>query len=254
MRRIRRILLAIAILAAGGTQTFAAPGKRVALVMGNSAYVNMSPLEKPVAEARELADLLRKIGVQVMVGTNLNKRDMEKLLQEFRVNVEGAEFGFFHFSGHGFQSGPWSGEPTNHLVPVDFEFPTADGAFETVTLDGIVDLLKQQVRVGVITLDACRNDPRLTVGSIKISRGFSAVRLNDTASGSSTTPPQPGRSWVGRGPSGLVVAYATDPGNVAFEGRQRSLESILDRAGRASADTRAQPCGVTWEDLRPSVE
>jgi uncharacterized caspase-like protein len=208
MLRTAFALLVLLLLASG-----AEAQKRVALVMGNSDYANISRLEKPVADARQLATLLRGMGFRVIVGTDLSKREMEKLLLKFRAVTEGAEFGFFHFSGHGFQSGsPFEGAK-NHILPVDFRVPEAGEALETVLLDDIIQLFRERLRVGFISVDACRDDVRLAFASRRsgetIARGFAPPILNNLY------PPYP---RVGRSPIGLFFGYSTEPGKVAFEG------------------------------------
>ena len=51
--------------------------------------------------------------------------------------------------------------------------------------------------------------------SVTIARGFAPVSVIEKASAT--------KAGVGKGPTGLLIAYATDPGNVALEGETGSL-------------------------------
>jgi uncharacterized caspase-like protein len=147
---------------------------------------------------------------------------LESLERRFRAALKQADVGIFYYSGHGFQTNRVEQQhPVNHIVPVDFRLPDSDTALETLALDKIVSALKSQARVGFILMDACRNDPQLTAASerlasgartVAISRGFSPV------SAAVDRPVAPKQSGGRSGPTGLLIAYATDPGNVALEG------------------------------------
>ena len=92
-------------------------------------------------------------------------------------------------------------------------------ALGSLALDLIIDAVRSQARVGFIFMDACRNDPRLRAASerlasntrsVTIARGFAPVAAIEKASAP--------KASIGKGPTGLLIAYATDPGNAALEG------------------------------------
>src|SRR5262245_46709330 len=88
--------------------------KRVALVIGNDAYQNVSQLRKAVNDAATMRDTLKKLGFQVLSAENLTRRDMIDKLISFDRMVEPGDVAFVFFSGHGFEV---KGE--NFLLPVD---------------------------------------------------------------------------------------------------------------------------------------
>jgi uncharacterized caspase-like protein len=222
MLRLVRALSFIALLV-GFTiwPASAAKEKRVALVIGNAAYNHITPLSKPINDAQTMAKTLRGMGYEVILGINASKLDLEKFAQDFRAGAKGADVGIFFYSGHGFQTNRAEQQhPVNHIVPVDFDVEEIGPNLATLALDNIIETLKSETRVGLIFMDACRSDPQLAAASermanaskgVTISRGFSPV--NVVSSISATNKP-PG----GNGPTGLLIAYATDPGNVALEG------------------------------------
>ena len=206
----------------------AAPEKRVALVIGNAAYTNITALKKPINDARRVAEVLRGLGYEVILGTDASKLQLESLAQRFRAAVRGAEVGFFYYSGHGFQTNRLDQpHPVNHIVPVDFNVQEADTTLATLPLDIIMETLKREARVGFIFMDACRNDPLLAAASDRTAHGTRGVTMARGFSPVSVFGEKPvvaKHKQEGRkSPAGLLIAYATDPGNVALEGEKGLL-------------------------------
>jgi uncharacterized caspase-like protein len=260
MLRVMLLILAAALAVAVSPVSSLAAEKRVALVIGNAAYSGISPLQKPLNDAQKMAEVLRGLGYEVIVGENASKRALETLAQRFRAALKGADVGFFFYSGHGFQTNRIEQQhPVNHIVPIDFNVQEVNTAVGSLALDVIIDAIRSQARVGFIFMDACRNDPQLAAASerlagntrsVTIARGFAPVSVIEKAS----TP----KAGVGKGPTGLLIAYATDPGNVALEGETGSLSpftgalakhlvapglSAAEIMGRVSAEVAAQTRG-----------
>lgn len=234
--------------------------KRVALVVGNGAYTGIAPLVKPINDAKRMAEVLKDLGFQVIVGTDTDRRRLDKMTDEFRAAVKDADVGLFYYSGHGFQTNRATQQhPVNHVVPIDFKVDENDPSLATLPLDTIIATLKQEARVGFIFMDACRNEPALSAAAqragatraVTISRGFSPVDV-------SSDPAPASRLNASKGPSGLLIAYATDPGNVAFEGNTGTLSpftsalvkhlaarglSIAEVMGRVSSDVATETRG-----------
>ncbi|MET0752021.1 MAG: caspase family protein [Pyrinomonadaceae bacterium] len=57
--------------------------KRIALVIGNSAYTKAKVLPNPANDAADMAKTLKDLDFEVLSGTNLNKRQTETLIREF---------------------------------------------------------------------------------------------------------------------------------------------------------------------------
>src|SRR5271167_789182 len=94
--------------------------KRVALVIGNGAYQKAPELTNPKNDAEDMAAALNALGFTVILGTDLDKRAMDRKILEFANALSGAETGVFHYSGHGLQVAG-----VNYLVPVDAELASA---------------------------------------------------------------------------------------------------------------------------------
>jgi hypothetical protein len=104
----------------GGTASASAPArakvleKRVALVIGNSAYQHTAVLKNPSNDATDMAATLRQLGFDVIDGNDLTKDEMEQRIRAFAAKLAGADVGLFFYAGHGLQV-----DGKNFLGPVD---------------------------------------------------------------------------------------------------------------------------------------
>jgi tetratricopeptide (TPR) repeat protein len=175
----------------------APPGSRVALVIGNSAYVAAGALPNPANDARAVAKALRDIGFDVSEGVNLDHRSQEKLVRDFLRKSANSKIALLYYAGHGMQV-----DGKNYLVPVDARLQAAtDLPFETLELDKIIAGLDDESRTNIIILDACRDNPLAKAPGVK----------SRSAAGS-------GLAAVSSVGSGTLIAYATAPGAVALDG------------------------------------
>jgi len=145
--------------------------KRVALVIGNNDYKNVSKLQKAVNDARTMGDTLKQLGFSVMVAENLNRQQFSQTLLSFDNAVEAGDTAFFFFAGHGFEI---AGQ--NYLLPTDVP-AAAEGQEElvrdaSVLADRIVERLQnRKVRTSILVFDACRNNPFERAGTRAVSGG-----------------------------------------------------------------------------------
>lgn len=151
------LVLAFAVLVFSGTPSEAA--KRVALVIGNDAYRQVTPLRKAVTDANAVASALRGIGFAVLVAENQDRQSMSQTLLAFDSTIERDDVAFFFFAGHGFEI---AGQ--NYLLPTDVP-PAIEGEEELVkdaafAVDRIIDRMQAHgARTTIVVLDACRNNP-----------------------------------------------------------------------------------------------
>jgi hypothetical protein len=134
------------------------------LVIGNAAYMSISPLKKPINDAQRMADVLRGMKFEVILGTDVTKLGMEDMAQKFRAEIKGADAGFFFCSDHGFQTSRVDQQhPLNHLGPVDFKVQVGvTRGFSPVNVDvQQMPAAKKGPRQGTNgTLDRVCNGPR----------------------------------------------------------------------------------------------
>ena len=145
--------LALGLACSAGT---AWAQKRVALVIGNAAYVGQKPLKNPGNDAADVAALLRRAGLQTTVLTDQGRSALNDAVSRFLADAEGAELAVVYYSGHGMQA---QGE--SYLIPVDARINTErDLRTEALRLGDLMDDLEaRRIRHTLLVLDACRDNP-----------------------------------------------------------------------------------------------
>ena len=182
----------------------AAFGRRVALVIGNSKYRYANPLPNPANDAADISQVLRKLGFDVIEGRDLDRRGMEDRICAFGRKLEaGADLALLFYAGHGMQVGG-----RNYLIPVDAKLErSGDLTLDTIELGQILAQMEAEKRVNLVFLDACRDNP--------LARSF--ARSLGTRSASVGSGLAPVQSAIG-----TLIAYATQPDNVALDGDGRN--------------------------------
>ncbi len=199
MLRSFGLFLLAALMTTAHGPAFAA--KRVALVLGNSAYTHAPALPNPVNDANDVAAKLQALDFTVSLATDASKAETDAILREFANALEGADVAIFFYAGHGLQV---AGQ--NYLVPIDAKLAKErDLEFEAVRLDFVLKQMElgREDKTNVVFLDACRDNP--------LSR--SLARTMGTRSASIGK----GLAQVDAG-VGTFIAYSTQPGNVALDG------------------------------------
>jgi formylglycine-generating enzyme required for sulfatase activity len=177
--------------------------KRVALVIGNSAYKNAPELANPKNDAADMSGALKALGVTVIEGIDLDKTATEHKISDFVAALAGADVGIFFYAGHGLQV-----NGVNYLVPIDAELLTSAALeFELIRLDVVQRFMEGAAKTNVLFLDACRNNP--------LSRNLArAMGTRSTGIGAGLAPVQSG--------VGTLISFSTQPGNVALDGEGRN--------------------------------
>ncbi|UFW52034.1 MULTISPECIES: caspase family protein [Bradyrhizobium] len=180
----------------------AADGRRVALVIGNGAYRNVPALLNPPNDASDVAAALKRLGFAVSLATNASFDAMRRGLIALGREAVGAEMAAVYFAGHGMEI---NGE--NWLIPVDAELKRdTDAANEAINLQSVMLQVSSTTSLGLVILDACRNNPF----AAKMSRSI-ATRAASTSGLGRIEP-------VGN----VLVAYAARDGTTALDGDARN--------------------------------
>jgi TPR repeat protein len=187
------------MLASFTTFEASAVERRVAFVIGNSDYQEISALKNPAKDVVDVSDTFRQAGFDVFVASNLTKLQFEDQFRNYLAAVDGADVAVVYYSGHGFQIG---GE--NFLIPVDASLKdAADVEVQAIKLNDVLQQMRSKSKIQVIILDACRNNP--------FPRKDYWLRDQLlTASGT-------GLAQV-RSSLNTLIAFATEPGAVAYDG------------------------------------
>jgi len=217
----------------------AAPQRgRVALVMGNAAYLQ-APLRNPVNDANAMANLLADAGFAVDKVLDATQQDMRSAIERFTgaATANGVDLALFYYAGHGAQL-----EWKNYLLPVDAR---VDGPAALKQYGFDLGILLGRLsgagnRTFVIILDACRDNPF----------------------GGAYAPAQKGLSQFDA-PVNSLLAYATSPDHIAADGsgknglytehlvhelseRRLRLEDVLKRV-RLKVRLASQGAQIPWE-------
>ena len=129
-------------------------GRRVALVVGNDAYTELSVLRNAVNDARTVAVALEEVGFTVTRVENATRSRLAAALGRFAGRLRGDDVALFYFAGHGVQV-----DNTNYLIPTDYAGRTAaEVRLSTFSAAEVEDLLRP-ARVAMLVFDACRNNP-----------------------------------------------------------------------------------------------
>jgi len=198
---LRVAATALLVLTMMCAAAFAQAGKRVALVVGNSAYEHAPKLANPANDATDIAIELKALGFTVVEGVDLTNRGMRDKIREFANELRGAEVGMIYYAGHGLQV-----NGRNYLAPVDAKLDfESDLDFETIPLEFVQRQMEREVRTVLLFLDACRDNP--------LTRSFRAAsRSNGAGKGLAEV----------KSAAGTLIAFSTDPNNVALDGTGRN--------------------------------
>ncbi|KUM23256.1 hypothetical protein AU467_09935 [Mesorhizobium loti] len=188
-----------ALILVGFTAFEAHADRRVAFVIGNSEYREIPPLKNPDRDARDVANMFRLAGFDVFVAKDLTKLQFEERFRNYLAAADGADVAVVYYSGHGFQIG---GE--NFLIPVDASLKApADIEVQAIKLDDVLEQLRSKSKIQVIILDACRNNP--------FPRKDYWLRDQLIVAGDA------GLAQV-KSSLNTLIAFATEPGAVAYDG------------------------------------
>jgi tetratricopeptide (TPR) repeat protein len=192
LAQLSRAILA-AVMLVGCMGSLAHAEKRVALVVGNSAYQNAVKLDNPANDAKLMSDTLLSLGFSAVGGgarLDLDKAGFAAALRDFSQELTGADIALFYFAGHGVEV-----RGLNYLVPVDANpKEEADILADMTSLAGILDQMeKSGARVNLALLDACRTNP---------------FRIHLSTSGLAQM----------QAPPGTLISFATQPRSVSLDG------------------------------------
>lgn len=170
--------------------------KRIALVIGNSQYQYLGRLDNPTNDAEAMAQILQRLGFEVMLKKNVRINEIGQILRDFRSRLQPGDETAFFYAGHGLEM---DGE--NYLPAVDANIKSKhDVPLMSFQLKSILNELEDaKTKVNLFFLDACRNNPLLTSMSRSGKRGLAA-------------PTEV---------SGTLISYAAKHGTVASDGETK---------------------------------
>jgi hypothetical protein len=152
---MRFLIAALSVAALLVSSNAALADKRVAFVVGNSAYKNVTALPNPAIDAKSIAKVLRNVGFDVVEGANLTRDRMTEKLLEFGKKAEGADVALFFYAGHGIAI-----NGTNYLLPVDADLKSEMDVKlgSAINIDTTLEQTMNDAKVKLVFLDACRDN------------------------------------------------------------------------------------------------
>jgi hypothetical protein len=176
-------------------------GRRVALVIGNANYVHASDLPNPRNDARAVAASLRRLKFSEVIEEHDAKREtLARALKRFGDSAATAEWAVIFFAGHGLEL-----NGTTYVIPTDAELKRDTHVLdEAIALDLMTAKVDGASKLGLIILDACRNNPF-------IARMRRSANIRSLGHGLANLEPE----------GDVLVAYSARHGTVADDGSGR---------------------------------
>jgi uncharacterized caspase-like protein len=194
--KLRRVFLTAALLLVC-QPAFAE--KRVALVLGNSAYQNVAKLPNPVNDGAVIAATLKDAGFDVVDSRHdLPAAETRRALRDFADRARDADIAVVYYAGHGIEV-----DGANYLIPVDAKLERDTDVYdEAFSLDRVLLAIEPAKKLRLVILDACRDNPfsknmKRTVASRAIGQGLAKVE-----------PTSPN----------MLIAYSAKAGSTAADG------------------------------------
>lgn len=173
---------------------------RNALVIGNSDYQFTSKLVNATNDSKLIAATLRKLSFNVTLLEDVNHQEFTKGLLRFNQSLPEGGVVLVYFAGHGVQV-----NGKNYLIPVDASVEQKiDLPLISVPSDLMLSMFaKKNSLANIFIFDACRNNPFEEEGTrgSGSERGLAPISVDFT---------------------GNLIAYATAPGRVAFDGENEN--------------------------------
>src|SRR6185369_13823494 len=173
--------------------------KRVALVLGNSAYRNVAPLANPVNDSAKIASTLKDAGFDVVDSRHdMSAADTRRALRDFSDRARDADIAVVYYAGHGIEV-----DGGNYLIPVDARLERDTDVYdEALSLDRVLLAVEPAKKLRLVILDACRDNPfaktmKRTVASRAIGQGLAKIE-----------PTSPN----------MLIAYSAKAGSTAADG------------------------------------
>ncbi|EPX94902.1 hypothetical protein C404_26710 [Ralstonia sp. AU12-08] len=195
---------------------------KFAVVIGNTRYSGRYALHNAENDARLIAASLKQAGYATELIVDADRNALYQALGRLAEQMSAGGAAAFYYAGHGMQI-----RGRNYLIPVGAPLDRPDALSQTaMPVDYLITRLKDSgAHLSLVMLDACRNDPD--------EGGFSGAYRGAGAPA----------GFVAQKPAnGMLVAYATQPGERALDGRgtngpfAQALSNWLPRPGMPIED------------------
>ncbi|WP_398482386.1 caspase family protein [Tardiphaga sp.] len=210
--------------------------RRVALVIGNSNYKNVSRLLNPSNDASAVEAVLKNAKFDVVdARKDLSTAEMRRALREFGNKARDADIAVVYYAGHGIEV-----DGTNYLIPTDASLEQDVDVFdEAFPLDRVLVSVEPAKQLRLVILDACRDNPfaktmKRTVGTRAVGRGLAKVE-----------PSSPN----------TLIAFAAKAGSTASDGDSKNspfAAALINHIAKPGLDLR-KAFGYVRDDVMKST-
>jgi len=170
---------------------------KFALVIGNTHYEGALQLRNAGNDANLINSRLQSAGYSTELVFNTERKTLYEAIGRLADHLKNGGVGIFYYAGHGAEI-----KERNYLIPVNVSLKDVSTITQqSLPVEYLIQRLKDSgAHLSVILLDACRNDPAKTSFD-HLYRGIASVGF---------APEKPA--------NGMVIAYATQPGERAIDG------------------------------------
>ncbi len=141
---------------AAARATSASQGRRIALVIGNSAYRSANELNNPQKDARAVGRSLQNIGfADVTIVIDATREKLQQALRAFSDDARNADWAMVYYAGHGVEL-----NGIDYLIPVDARIASeSDAPSQAIALTDVTAAIAGARKLKLVLLDACRDNP-----------------------------------------------------------------------------------------------
>jgi tetratricopeptide (TPR) repeat protein len=141
---------------AAARATSASQGRRIALVIGNSAYRRVGALNNPQKDARAVGASLENIGFDnVTIVIDATREKLAEALRRFSDAARNADWAMVYYAGHGVEL-----NGVDYLIPVDARMASeSDARSQAIALADVTAAIEGARKLKLVLLDACRDNP-----------------------------------------------------------------------------------------------
>ena len=208
--------------------------KRVAFVIGESDYAELTSLPNARRDAAVMASALAEMGFDVVeIAENLGKADLRSVPAIVAARAAEADVALVFYAGHGVETGG-----ANYLIAVDAAPETdTDLSAHALALSDLTAAAAKAKRGSLVIIDACRDDPFVEARAVAQSRSAGQLSVDAVPeklhAGLAAMPAPAANS---------VVFHSTQPGEVALDGD--GLDSPFVRSLLETLGTPGQTLGI----------
>ena len=235
------------------TSLWANDQNRVALIIANNDYKNISGLKNPPTDAKGVALRLRKLGFRIIrpirtdsdIQANLDLGQILVAQVALAKAAQGAEMVFLYYAGHGASLGD---KRDAHIIPVNVSKPKQNGTSlkllkkQSYSLDELLKGLNNKAQLTVAVFDACREIPELEQTKGMFSDFFGSL-----------TAPWRGLGRIKQGQK-RIIAYSGAMGQLVADGDDDSYSPYTQRLLEVLDSNPYQEVGDLFRDVAIRVK